>query len=84
VGSSRRRIDGLEAIQDAYQVDGAILFATPACRQSNAAWRILKDATDSLHMPFLMLDMDIGDPRGYSPQQVRTRLEGFIELMDNR
>jgi benzoyl-CoA reductase/2-hydroxyglutaryl-CoA dehydratase subunit BcrC/BadD/HgdB len=29
-----------------------------------------------------MLDLDISDPRGYQPEQVRTRLEGFIEVME--
>jgi len=28
-----------------------------------------------------MLDMDISDPRGYSREQTRTRLESFIEVL---
>ena len=84
IGPINRRIDGLDKIKHAYSIDGAILFATPACRQSKAAYRILKEFVDSLGLPFLMLDMDIADPRGYSPEQNRTRIEGFIELLENR
>ena len=48
------------------------------------AYRHLKDSLEKLGLPFLMLDMDISDPRGYSPQQTRTRLEGFVELLAQR
>jgi len=81
VGPVTRRTRGLDRIVEEYGLDGAILFATPACRQANAACRHLKDSLERLGLPFLLLDMDISDPRGYSPEQIRTRLEGFIELL---
>jgi benzoyl-CoA reductase/2-hydroxyglutaryl-CoA dehydratase subunit BcrC/BadD/HgdB len=28
--------------------------------------------------------MDIANPRGYAEEQTRTRLEGFIELLDGK
>ena len=84
VGPVTRRTQGLERIVEEYNLDGAVLFATPACRQANAAYRHLKDSLEKLGLPFLMLDMDISDPRGYSPEQTRTRLEGFIELLAQR
>ena len=82
VGPVTRRTDGLEGIVDDYGIDGALLFATPACRHANGAFRSLKDAVERSGAPFLMLDMDIGDPRGYSAEQTRTRLEGFVEVLD--
>ena len=81
IGPCRRRIDGLDTIIEEYNIDGAIQFATPACRQSNTAYKLIKDSLNESNSPFLLLDQDIGDPRGYSPEQTRTRLEGFIELM---
>jgi benzoyl-CoA reductase/2-hydroxyglutaryl-CoA dehydratase subunit BcrC/BadD/HgdB len=74
----------LSEIAQAYSLDGALLFATPACRHANGAYRVLKDAAAKEGLPFLLLDMDISDPRGYSREQMKTRLEGFIELMDQR
>lgn len=84
VGAGTRRTEGLEEIMDEYHLDGAILFATPACTQANAAYGLLRDAVARCGRPFLMLDMDISDARNYSPGQTRTRLEAFVELLDQR
>jgi benzoyl-CoA reductase/2-hydroxyglutaryl-CoA dehydratase subunit BcrC/BadD/HgdB len=84
IGSAERRTEGIEEIVDMYGISGALLFATPACRHSNNAYMLLKDAFTRLDKPFLLLDMDISDPRGYQPEQVKTRLEGFIEVMEGR
>ncbi|MBI4830433.1 MAG: 2-hydroxyacyl-CoA dehydratase, partial [Candidatus Lindowbacteria bacterium] len=84
VGPASRRTEGLDKIVEEYNIDGALLFATPACRHSISAYRLLKDSMAKLGIPFLMLDMDISDPRGYSEEQTKTRLEGFIELLNHR
>ncbi len=84
VGTAERRLQGLEAITEQYSLDGAVLFATPACRHANSAWRILKDRCAGEGLPFLLLDMDISDPRGYSKEQMKVRVEGFVELMAQR
>jgi benzoyl-CoA reductase/2-hydroxyglutaryl-CoA dehydratase subunit BcrC/BadD/HgdB len=84
IGSADRRTAGIEEIVDMYGIDGALLFATPACRHSNNTHMLLKDAFARLDKPFLMMDMDISDPRGYQPEQVKTRLEGFIEVMEGK
>ena len=84
VGPGARRTEDLETIAEEYAIDGAMLFATPACRHSKSTHRILRDQTMKLGIPFLTLDMDISDPRGYSPEQTRTRVEEFIEILDQR
>ena len=84
VGPVTRRTNGLDRIAEAYNLDGAVLFATPACRQANGAYKLLKNSLEKLGLPFLMLDMDISDPRGYSREQTRSRLEGFIEVLGQR
>jgi benzoyl-CoA reductase/2-hydroxyglutaryl-CoA dehydratase subunit BcrC/BadD/HgdB len=84
VGPASRRVQGIDKIVDEYGIDGALLFATPACRHSISAYRLLKDSMTKLGVPFLTLDMDIADPRGYSPEQTKTRLESFIELLNRR
>jgi benzoyl-CoA reductase/2-hydroxyglutaryl-CoA dehydratase subunit BcrC/BadD/HgdB len=84
VGPHARRVEGLETTMEEYHIDGALLFATPACRHANGAYRLLQDSLAELGIPLLTLDMDIGDEREYSPQQVRTRLEGFIEVLEQK
>lgn len=82
LGTTARRLEGIEESVGNYGIDGAILFATPACRHSKSAHMVLKKTFSRLGIPFLTLDMDISDPRAYLPEQVKTRLEGFIEVMD--
>jgi benzoyl-CoA reductase/2-hydroxyglutaryl-CoA dehydratase subunit BcrC/BadD/HgdB len=82
VGTGARRTEDLQSIVEEYAVDGAILFATPACRHSKTAHRILRDRFAELGAPLLTLDMDISDPRGYSPEWTRARLEEFVEILD--
>lgn len=84
VGPASRRTQGLDKIIDEFNVDGSLLFATPACRHANGAYRFLKDSMAEHGIPFLLLDIDISDPRGYSAEQVKTRLEGFIEILNER
>jgi benzoyl-CoA reductase/2-hydroxyglutaryl-CoA dehydratase subunit BcrC/BadD/HgdB len=33
-------------------------------------------------IPVLILQCDMNDPRAYSEEQIKTRVEGFIELME--
>ena len=84
VGRGARRTEDLDTIAEKYAIDGAVLFATPACRHSNTSHRLLRDQLMKLGAPLLTLDMDIGDPRGYSPEQTRARLEEFVEILDQR
>ena len=83
VGPVARRTEGLGEIVEEYGIDGALLFVTPACRHSNNGAGSLKDSLQRLGIPLLQVEMDIGDPRGYSPEQTRTRLEGFVEVLSH-
>jgi benzoyl-CoA reductase/2-hydroxyglutaryl-CoA dehydratase subunit BcrC/BadD/HgdB len=84
VGSGARRTQALETLTEEYAIDGALLFATPACRHSKTAHRVLRDRLMQLGVPLLTLDMDISDPRGYSAEGTRARLEEFVEILDQR
>jgi benzoyl-CoA reductase/2-hydroxyglutaryl-CoA dehydratase subunit BcrC/BadD/HgdB len=84
VGRTNRRTDILDTVVDEFGIDGAILFATPACRHSKGNSAIMKEALRARGVPLLVLDMDIADPRAYGEEQTRTRLEGFIELLDDK
>lgn len=84
VGPGTRRTDSLEGIMDDYHLDGAILFATPACKHANAAYTQLRDAVRRCGRPFLLLDMDINDCRSYAAGQTKTRLQAFAELLEQR
>lgn len=80
-GPTEHRLSGLSEIFEDFSIDGAVLFATPGCRHSSGAYSIVRDSVVDLGRPFLMLDVDIGDPRKYAPEQTGVRLEGFMELL---
>jgi benzoyl-CoA reductase/2-hydroxyglutaryl-CoA dehydratase subunit BcrC/BadD/HgdB len=84
IGPQTRRTAELDTVVQEYGIDGAILFATPACRQANSGYRLLQDSLAERGIPLLTLNMDISDPRGYSPEQTRTRVESFIEMLEQR
>ncbi|MBN1881010.1 MAG: 2-hydroxyacyl-CoA dehydratase [Deltaproteobacteria bacterium] len=82
-GPTEHRLSGLSGLFEDFSIDGAVLFATPGCRHSSGAYGIIRDAVVDQGRPFLMLDVDIGDPRKYAPEQTGIRLEGFMELLHN-
>lgn len=81
IGNTDRRAGLLDTAAEQFGVDGAILFATPACRQSKGNWAIMKEAANARGIPLLVLDMDIADPRAYAEEQTRTRIEAFVETL---
>lgn len=82
IGDNDRRMEDIERIVSEYRINGAILFATPACRHSKTAFRVISDRFARINVPFLLLDMEIGDPRQYQSEQTRTRIEGFVEMLN--
>lgn len=66
-----------------YRIDGVILHENMSCRPSSAGMIDLKvKLQESCNIPVLILQGDQADPRAYSDAQVKTRVETFIELMD--
>jgi benzoyl-CoA reductase/2-hydroxyglutaryl-CoA dehydratase subunit BcrC/BadD/HgdB len=84
VGSVDNRIANIKRTIEKYNVDGVIHFSHWGCKQSNGAVRIIRDTVNEYGIPFLDLDGDLVDSRNYSEAQYRTRLEGFMEIMEGR
>ncbi|MHA1674737.1 MAG: 2-hydroxyacyl-CoA dehydratase subunit D [Promethearchaeota archaeon] len=82
--SLERRITYFEKVIDEYSIDGVILHANMSCRPSATNMIDLKRAIqDDKKIPVLMLDCDMNDPRAFAEGPMQTRLEGFIELLEN-
>jgi len=84
IGDNGRRMENMDQVVSDYRINGAILFATPACRHSKTAFRVISEQFARLNVPFLLLDMEIGDPRQYQSEQTRTRIEGFVEMLNQK
>jgi benzoyl-CoA reductase/2-hydroxyglutaryl-CoA dehydratase subunit BcrC/BadD/HgdB len=73
-----------QAIRE-YRIDGVILHENLSCRPSSTGMIDLKNALQQeCGIPVLILQCDMNDPRAFSEEQIKTRIEGFMELMDKR
>lgn len=81
-GPAQRRVERVLDLARRYQVDGAVHFSHWGCRQSTGAVRLLQDALRGEGIPLLNLEGDCVDHRNFLDGQARTRVEGFLELLE--
>ncbi len=77
----------IKAIADnarAYNVDGAICYAHIGCRQASGIIKVLKDVLNEVDVPVLTVDCDILDSTIASEEEIRNKIEQFIELLEDR
>ncbi|OGW17358.1 MAG: hypothetical protein A3G93_04440 [Nitrospinae bacterium RIFCSPLOWO2_12_FULL_45_22] len=75
--------DAVQAAID-YKADGSIYFAHIGCRQACALIRSMKDALkDDVGIPMIALDCDIIDPSLSPGEEMRGKLEGFFEMLED-
>ncbi len=67
-----------------YKVDGVIHVSHWGCRQTTGGVGVLRERLAEIGIPFLNVDLDLVDPRAYSPGQLKTRLQSFIEMLGDR
>ena len=82
IGSGTYRTNNIRRAIEQYHIDGVVHYSHWGCRQSNGAVRLIRDAVQDYGIPFLEIDGDLVDPRNYAEGQLRTRIEGFIEVME--
>uniref|UniRef100_A0A7V4TID2 2-hydroxyacyl-CoA dehydratase n=1 Tax=Candidatus Caldatribacterium saccharofermentans TaxID=1454753 RepID=A0A7V4TID2_9BACT len=73
----------LEALKR-YDAEGAIQFTQWGCRQSQGMVVLLREKLLEAGYPVLFLDGDHLDRRHSAPEQLRTRLEAFVEVLEGR
>lgn len=68
-----------------YNIDGVIWMAPWGCRHFNSLSQLVKEVLrKEVDVPFFILDLECIDKRNYSREQVRTRLDAFIEVLTDR
>lgn len=66
-----------------YDLNGMIMFINRSCKAVSFAVHELRDLlTEKTGIPALVFEADMGDPRFYSETQVRTRIEAYLELLE--
>jgi hypothetical protein len=67
-----------------YKIDGVIHMMHNGCRAiPGASWQV-RDVADELNVPYFELSGDCIDPRGFSEEQMKLRLEAFKETVWRR
>ena len=67
-----------------YKIDGAINPCHWGCRQGTGARGLISEGLKAVGVPVLNLETDCVDSRNFSEGQLRTRLEAFVEMLENR
>ena len=80
-----RRIDLILNLAKDFSVDGVILPTNWGCRMMSIGMTIVKDVVfKELGVPSLIIDVDSSDWRNYNENQVKTKLEGFLEMLSEK
>jgi len=66
-----------------YRVNGAIYYADVGCRHSCATIKLFKDTLNDIDIPVLTLDCDVVDQTATSEEEVKEKLEGYFELLED-
>ncbi|MFC1485245.1 2-hydroxyacyl-CoA dehydratase subunit D [bacterium] len=85
LGEMKHRLDLtiLNPLEE-YEIDGVIGFAHWGCRHLNGNDQIFRDILIKKNMPFLVLDGDCIENRNFSFGQIKTRIDAFIEKLEQK
>jgi benzoyl-CoA reductase/2-hydroxyglutaryl-CoA dehydratase subunit BcrC/BadD/HgdB len=73
-----------EAIKE-YDVDGLVMFSNRSCRPMSIGQDEVVDLIRERHdIPILIFEGDQADPEGFSWQDAKTKIDGFIEVLEAR
>jgi benzoyl-CoA reductase/2-hydroxyglutaryl-CoA dehydratase subunit BcrC/BadD/HgdB len=81
LGDVQTRKEVYQRLIDEYNVDGIIHFMHNGCRAIPGSSWLVRDLARELKLPYLELTGDCIDPRGYSEEQFRLRLDAFRETL---
>jgi benzoyl-CoA reductase/2-hydroxyglutaryl-CoA dehydratase subunit BcrC/BadD/HgdB len=80
-GPLERRIQVLKTLVKDYEIDGAVIFSHWGCRRNNAAVPIIKRELNLEGIPVVSLEGDCIDDQNFTSGQLKTRFEGFLEML---
>lgn len=81
-GSSRQRTEFAKQLAELTGADGGILFAHWGCKGTIGASGLMKNALEKAGLPTMVLDGDGCNPANTSDGQVSTRLQAFMEMLE--
>jgi benzoyl-CoA reductase/2-hydroxyglutaryl-CoA dehydratase subunit BcrC/BadD/HgdB len=68
-----------------YDVNGLVMHSNRSCKPySFGQMDIMKIVREKTNIPVLMFEADMVDPRNFSQSQVETRIDAFMEIINQR
>ena len=68
-----------------YQVDGVVMFSNRSCRVNSIGQdELVAMIKEKYDLPVLIFEGDQADAEGFSMQDARTRIDGFLEVLEGR
>ncbi len=83
-GDPQGRIQNALKVAKLTRADGAVIFAHWGCKPTLGAARLMKDALEGEGLPTLVLDGDACCPANSGDGQIATRMEAFLEILEER
>jgi benzoyl-CoA reductase/2-hydroxyglutaryl-CoA dehydratase subunit BcrC/BadD/HgdB len=81
-GPIERRMETTLRCVREFDAQGVVQFHHWGCRQSTGAERVMRDELRKEGIPFLQMDGDCIDEANLQMGPLRTRVEGFLEMLD--
>jgi predicted CoA-substrate-specific enzyme activase len=81
LGPVENRLTMVRELAEEADVEGVVHYSHSGCRQGNGGVRPVMDTVRDMGLPFVELHGDCIDRTQFGWGQMRTRLEGFVELM---
>ena len=70
-----------ESIKE-FQIDGAVLFSNRSCKSWSAPQLVTADIlSKKFNIPHLLFEADMADPRQYAGDQIKNRIDAFLEVL---
>ncbi len=83
-GSYSHKAQMVGHLADTLHPDAVIYFCHWGCKQASGGSILLKEKMQEKQIPTLILDGDGIDKRNSHDGQIKTRLEAFLEMLDEK
>ena len=83
VASAEERIANMRRLARLYRVDGVLNPCQWGCRQGAGIRGLVETGMGEIGVPVLNLEVDCVDTRSFAEGQLRTRLEAFVEMLED-
>jgi benzoyl-CoA reductase/2-hydroxyglutaryl-CoA dehydratase subunit BcrC/BadD/HgdB len=78
------RLQKVQDLVEKFAIDGIIELNHPGCKPACGQTNFIKDYFRPRGVPHLTIVADLIDPENYSIEQLRTRIEAFLEILKKK